>query len=65
MRYFPLSNISIFQIEIFLAAAKELNYTRAARICSTTQPTVSRQISALEETLGIVLFVKRGSNLQR
>lgn len=64
MHYFPLSDINIFQIEIFLAAAKELSYTRAAKACNTSQPTVSRQISALEETLGIILFVKRGGNLQ-
>lgn len=40
----------------FLAVAKHQSFTRAAEELYTTQPTVSRQIHALEEELGFVLF---------
>ena len=50
------------QISYFLFAAKTLSFTRVAEKYYTTQPTVSRQIAALEEELGVSLF-ERENNL--
>ncbi len=46
------------QIELFLSLAKHLNFTKTAKEYYTTQPTVSRQISLLEEAWGFPLFVR-------
>ena len=43
------------QIRALLATAEEGSFTGAARVLKTTQPTVGRQISALEQSLGITL----------
>ena len=39
-----------------LATASEGSFSGAARVLRTTQPTIGRQISALEDALGITLF---------
>ncbi|KCZ47274.1 MULTISPECIES: LysR family transcriptional regulator [unclassified Hyphomonas] len=44
------------QARAFLATAEEGSLSAAARALGVTQPTLSRQVSALEETLGITLF---------
>lgn len=44
------------QVRAFLATAEEGSLSAAARALGQTQPTISRQVSALEETLGVVLF---------
>ena len=64
MRHFNLDSLSFLQIQIFIAAARELNYTRAAKICNVTQPTVSRSMDALEKTLGLRLFIRNGNHMQ-
>lgn len=46
------------QIELFLSLANHLNFTKTAKEFFTTQPTVSRQISLLEEEMGFPLFVR-------
>ncbi len=46
------------QIEMFLSLANHLNFTKTAKEFFTTQPTVSRQISLLEEEMGFPLFVR-------
>ncbi|CDO59978.1 Transcriptional regulator, LysR family [Candidatus Phaeomarinobacter ectocarpi] len=43
------------QIRAFLATAEEGSFSGAARVLKTTQPTIGRQISALEDTLGVTL----------
>ncbi|GAA6156320.1 LysR family transcriptional regulator [Pyruvatibacter sp. HU-CL02332] len=43
------------QIRAFLATAEEGSFSGAARALKTTQPTIGRQISALEDTLGVTL----------
>lgn len=48
--------MNIQRLRYFIAAAKELNFSRAARNCFITQPVFSRQIARLEEEWGIVLF---------
>ena len=44
------------QIRAFLATAEEGSFSGAARVLKTTQPTIGRQISALEKALGVTLF---------
>lgn len=44
------------QVRAFLAAAEEGSLSAAARALKQTQPTVSRQVSLLEQRLGVVLF---------
>lgn len=43
-------------LEYFLAIAEEGNMTRAAENLHVTQPTLSKQLKKLEETLGVELF---------
>lgn len=47
-------------LRYFLTVAKEQNFTKAAEQLHITQPTLSRQLAALEEELGTDLFI-RGS----
>lgn len=47
-------------LRYFLMAAKEQNFTKAAEQLHITQPTLSRQLAALEEEVGTPLFL-RGS----
>ncbi|MBQ7666031.1 MAG: LysR family transcriptional regulator, partial [Synergistaceae bacterium] len=45
-------------LRYFLEISREGNITRAADKLHITQPTLSRQISALEESLGKKLYVR-------
>lgn len=46
------------QIHYFLAVAKHLNFSEAARGLYVSQPSLSRSVSALEEELGVQLFIR-------
>ena len=48
-------------LKYFLAVAREENITKAAEMLHITQPTLSRQLSKLEDDFGIQLFL-RGKN---
>lgn len=48
-------------LKYFLTVAREENITHAADVLHITQPTLSRQMAALEEELGVTLF-ERGSH---
>lgn len=43
-------------LQYFLTIAQEESFSKAAKILHVTQPTMSRQIAELEETLGVTLF---------
>jgi LysR family hydrogen peroxide-inducible transcriptional activator len=47
---------SIRQIEYFIAIAETLSFNRAAKRLNVSQPTVTTQIVAFEEALGLQLF---------
>lgn len=46
------------QVRAFLATADEGSFSGAARVLKTTQPTVGRQIGALETALGVTLVAR-------
>lgn len=58
MKHSELLGIPIQKIVVFLKAAEVGNFSLAAEELHMTQATVSRNISSLEETLGIILFVR-------
>ena len=51
------------QIRAFLATAEEGSLSAAARALRSTQPTVGRQVSGLEQDLGVTLFERSGRSL--
>ncbi len=50
-------------LHYFLTVAKEQSFTRAAAQLHITQPTLSRQLAALEDELGTVLFDRCGRSI--
>lgn len=48
----------------FLVTAEEGSFSAAARALNTTQPTLGRQVSSLEEELGVALFERTSKGLQ-
>lgn len=51
--------MEMHQIRYFLALCEELSFTRAARSCGVSQPSLSNGIKALENKLGGTLFTRR------
>lgn len=51
------------QVRAFLATVEEGSLSAAARALNQSQPTVGRQVAALEEDLGVVLFQRVGKSL--
>jgi DNA-binding transcriptional LysR family regulator len=48
--------MTVHQLKLFAAIAKHRNFTKAAQILHTSQPSVSQQVRLLEEEIGRVLF---------
>jgi DNA-binding transcriptional LysR family regulator len=51
------------QARAFLVTAEEGSLSAAARALGLTQPTLSRQVTALEDDLGVTLFERAGRSL--
>lgn len=51
------------QMRYFLSLSQTLSFTETAKQTFTTQPTVSRQIHALETELGQPLFYRKGNSI--
>ena len=45
-------------LRYFIVTAREQNITKEAELLLITQPTLSRQLAALEEELGTSLFIR-------
>lgn len=56
--------MTLSQIQYFLTAARCLSFTTAAKELYMSQPALGRQISAMEDELGVSLFVRSKTNLQ-
>ncbi len=56
-------NISSRQLRIFVAAAKHLNFTRAAEEVHISPPAISMQIKEIESLLGAPLFIREKKNM--
>ncbi len=52
------------QVRYFLAVAREANFTRAARECNVSQPSLSRAIIQLEKEFGGQLFFREPDNIR-
>ena len=50
--------MNIMQLRCFLSVAEYLSFSRAAEQLNMTQPSITHQISALEDELGAKLFVR-------
>lgn len=64
MELINLYTIKINQVQIFLMAAECGSFTRTAEYLHLTQPMVSKTVGALEQELGIVLFIRSHGRLQ-
>ncbi len=51
------------QVRAFLVSAEEGSFSAAARALGLTQPTLGRQVSALEDRLGVTLFERVGRSI--
>jgi hypothetical protein len=52
--------VEMAQIKYVLAAAKALNFTKAALDCNISQPALTKGVKALEEELGGLIFHREG-----
>jgi DNA-binding transcriptional LysR family regulator len=50
--------IELRHVEAFLALARALHFSRAARALNVSQPALSRTIGTLEDSIGVPLFVR-------
>lgn len=55
---------SLRQLEYLVAIADIKHFGRAAQACNISQPTLSQQLRALEERLGVVLVERRHSGVE-
>ncbi len=53
--------MQMHQVRYFLALCEELNFTRAARRCGVSQPSLTTAISALERDLSGAMFHRKPS----
>ncbi|MGO5051203.1 LysR family transcriptional regulator [Lachnospiraceae bacterium LCP25S3_G4] len=55
--------MNLNQLNYFVTLAHMEHYTKAAKVLSITQPSLSHAISSLEQELGTYLFEKQGRNV--
>jgi len=60
----PLNRLDWNHLRAFLAASEAQSLSGAARALGLTQPTISRQVAALENSLSLLLFERVGRGLQ-
>lgn len=59
-----LSSVELKQLQTFKALAQELNFTRTAERLNYAQSSVTAQIQALEQELGVKLFERLGKRIR-
>ena len=59
-----MSNPSLHALQLFISAARTLNFSKTAAEQSLTPGAVSHQIKKLEQQLGLKLFIRVGNSLQ-
>lgn len=64
MRDFNLYSVTLYQIQRFLAVAELSSFTKAAQTLNLAQPVVSKSILSLEQTLGLILFLREKSTVR-
>jgi len=57
-------HVTLRQLNVFEAVARNLSFTRAAEELHLSQPAVSMQIRQLEDSVGLQLFEKLGKKIQ-
>src|SRR6266481_5625116 len=58
------NNMELHQARYFLAVCNELNFTRAAKRCNVSQPSLTRAIQLLEKEFGDYLFDRKRSSIE-
>lgn len=58
MNYVDIDNVSFLQIQMCLNVADLGSFTKAAMAMHISQPALSKQISNLEQSLGVLLFIR-------
>jgi len=56
--------INLSELRVFVTAAEELNFSRAAQRLHLSQSAVSQNIQSIERTYGVELFVRHGRSVQ-
>ncbi|MFA8438458.1 LysR family transcriptional regulator [Pueribacillus sp. YX66] len=56
--------MDIRQLEYFMEVAKQLNFTKAASTLHISQPSLSKTIKNMEDTLGVPLFYRSAKQLE-
>jgi DNA-binding transcriptional LysR family regulator len=56
--------INVPELKVFVTAAEELNFSRAAQRLHLSQSAVSQNIQSIERTYGVELFVRHGRSVQ-
>ncbi len=56
--------LDVHSLNVFLASAETLNFTRAAKQLHMTQPSVSQHIQSLERHFELPLFIRNGRNIE-
>jgi DNA-binding transcriptional LysR family regulator len=59
-----MARMTIDQLQIFLAVAQHMHFTRASVALYITQPSVSAAIQNLEEQYGVKLFHRVGRRIE-
>jgi DNA-binding transcriptional LysR family regulator len=55
--------MEMFQVRYVLAAARELNFTKAAAVCNVSQPALTKAIKTIEAELGAQVFHREGKRI--
>lgn len=56
-------SVSLIAINVFAAVAQRLSFRKAAEDLALTQSAVSRHVQGLEQSLGVLLFIRHGRTI--